>query len=65
MQNKHANFEYGTWNLWSWPKIKDSGKFGPNTEICSNFYEIWHSQQMEHANCEYNTRHFLGRSCAY
>ena len=31
------------------------GKYGLNTEICSNFCEIWHSQQMEHANHEYNT----------
>ena len=26
------------------------GEIGPNTEICSNLHEIWHSQQMEHAN---------------
>ena len=25
----------------------DSVKFGPNTKICSDFYEIWHSQQIE------------------
>ena len=31
-------------------------------EICSDFYEIWHSQQIEHANYEYNTRHCLERS---
>ena len=31
-------------------------KFGPKTEVFSNFYEIWHSQQIEHANYEYNTR---------
>ena len=24
--------------------------FGPNAEMCSNFYEIWQSQQSEHAN---------------
>ena len=24
-------------------------KFGPKTEICSDFYKIWHSQQIEHA----------------
>ena len=29
-------------------------KFGPRTEICSNFYGIWHSQQLERANYEYN-----------
>ena len=31
------------------------------TEMCSNFYEIWHSQQVEHANYEYNTRKCLER----
>ena len=36
-------------------------RFGQNTEICSDFYEIWHSQQMEHANYEYNSRHGLER----
>ena len=35
--------------------------FGLETEICSNFYEIWHSQQIEHANYEYNTRQCLER----
>ena len=25
------------------------------SEICSNFYEIWHLKQMEHANCECST----------
>ena len=37
------------------------GQFCSNTEICSDFYEIWHSQQMEHANYEYNIRHVLER----
>ena len=23
-------------------QIMDSGKFGPKTEMCSNFYETWH-----------------------
>ena len=36
-------------------------KFGPKTEIFSNFYEIWHFQQSEHANYEYNTRQCLKR----
>ena len=39
-QTENANYEYSTWNWWSW--IIDLSKFGPNTEICSNFYEIWH-----------------------
>ena len=34
-------------------------KFGPKTERCSNFYEIWHSEQIEHANYKYNTRQCL------
>ena len=42
-QMEHANYEYSTWNWWSWPKIIDSGKFGPKIEMCSNFHEIWHS----------------------
>ena len=41
-------------------------KFGPKTEIFSNFYEIWHSsQQIKHANCEYNTRLCLEHSRDY
>ena len=39
----------------------DSGKCGSNTEICYNFYEIWHSQQMERSNYKYNTHKFLKR----
>ena len=30
-------------------------KFGPKTEISSNFGEIWHLEQMEHANYKYST----------
>ena len=33
----------------------------PNTEVCSDLYEIWHSQQIEHAYYEYNTRQCLER----
>ena len=40
-------------------------QIGPNTEICSDFYEIWHSQQIEHANYEYNTHQCLKRSRDY
>ena len=32
-------------------------KFGVKTEIFTKFYEIWHSQQIKHANYEYNTSH--------
>ena len=39
----------------------DSGKFGPNTEIGSDFYEICHSPHIKHANYEYNTHHCLQR----
>ena len=31
-------------------------KFCPSTEICSNYFESLHSQQLEHANYEYNIR---------
>ena len=37
----------------------DSGILGPNTEISFDFYEIWHLQQIENANYEYNTRQCL------
>ena len=50
-----------TWN-WCRPKIIDSGKYGPNTAICSDFYEIWHSQQIEDAYYEHNTSQCLERS---
>ena len=30
-------------------------KFDPKTEMCSNFYEIWHLEQIEHANYEHST----------
>ena len=39
-QMEHADYEYSTCNWWSWPKIIDSGKFGPKIEMCSNFHEI-------------------------
>ena len=34
---EHPNYEYSTWNWLSWPKIIDSDKFGPKTEICTIF----------------------------
>ena len=46
-------------------QIYKFAKFGPKTEIFSNFYEIWHSQQVKHVNYEYNTRQCLERSCNY
>ena len=42
-----------------------SEKFSPKTEIFSNFYEIWHLQQIEHANYEDNTRQCLERLLDY
>ena len=30
-------------------------KFGLKTEMSSNFYDIWHFDQIEHANYEYST----------
>ena len=30
-------------------------KFGPKRTMCSNFYETWHLEQMEHADYEYST----------
>ena len=51
------------------PKLNTSAdlvsKFAQNTEICSDFYEIWHSQQIEHAYYEYNSRQCPERSHHY
>ena len=30
-------------------------KSGPKRKMCSNLYEIWHLEHMEHANYEYIT----------
>ena len=30
-------------------------KFGPKTEMSSNFYETWYLEQIEHADYEYRT----------
>ena len=40
-------------------------KFDFKTEIFSNFYEIWKSQQIKHASYEYNTCQYLERSRSY
>ena len=32
-----------------------SGEFGPKTEMCFNFYETQHLEQIKHANYEYST----------
>ena len=42
-QIEHSNYECINWYWWYWRKIIDSGKFGPKTEMCSSFHEIWHS----------------------
>ena len=36
------------------PKLKIA-KCVPETEMCFNFYEIWHLEQIEHPNYEYGT----------
>ena len=40
-------------------------KFDPKAKIFSNFPEIWHKWKIEHANYEYNTRHYLEHSRDY
>ena len=57
------DYEYSARYWWPWPKIIDSSKFGLKTEIRSDFCKIWHSQQTEHANYEYNIRQCLEGSC--
>ena len=42
-------------NYASWPEIINLGRFGLKIAMCSNFYEIWHLLQIEHANYEYST----------
>ena len=56
------------WTCWLWigidgfdPKIIGLGKFGTNTEVCSDFYKIWHSQEIKHAYYDYNTSQCLER----
>ena len=36
-------------------QIYKFAKFGPKTEMCSNFYETFALEQMEHDNYEYST----------
>ena len=36
-------------------QIYKFAKFGPKTEMCSNFYETFALEQMEHNNYEYST----------
>ena len=38
---------------------KKFAKFGPKTEMYSNFYEIWHLEQIEHGGYEYSTWNWL------
>ena len=40
IQIKHANYEYSTWNWWSWPKIIDSGKSGSKIETSAMFMNL-------------------------
>ena len=52
-QTEHANYENINWNWWPLTQYYKSVKFGPKTEMCSDFYEIWHLEQIKHANYEY------------
>ena len=54
-QIKLAHYEYINCNWSLWQKNYNFANFGPKTEMCSNFYEIWHLEQIEHATCEYST----------
>ena len=36
-QVEHPNYDYSNWNWLYWPKIIDSGKFGPKIEMCPMF----------------------------
>ena len=36
-QIEHSDYEYITWSWLSWPKIIDSGKFGPKIEMFAMF----------------------------
>ena len=51
------NMTFG--NCESWPEIKNFGRFSLKIAMCSNFYEIWHLEQIEHVSYEYNIHHCL------
>ena len=42
-------------NCGPWSEIKNLDRFGLKIAMCSNFYEIWHLVQIEHAHYEYST----------
>ena len=65
VEMEHANYEYSNGNWKPWPKIIDSEKVCPSTEIGSDFYEMLHWQQLEHDTDEYNTRDGLEHSRDY
>ena len=54
-RSSFVNHKYDIWNWVSWPELKNLGRFGLKIAMCSNFYEIWHSVQIKHANYEYST----------
>ena len=64
VQIEHVSSEHGM-ELMILTQNYRFGQIMSSTEICTNFYEILHSQQIEHANYEYNTRHDLERSNNY
>ena len=43
------------------PKLQIRANLVSTLEICSDSYKPWHSQQIEHANYEYNNRQCLER----
>ena len=45
--------------------IDDLAKFGPKTEMSSNFHEIWHLEQIQHSYYECNIRQYLEHSYDY
>ena len=52
IMNILIGIDYHDWKL-------EISKFGPKTEMYSNFYEIWHLEQIEHADYEYSTWNWL------
>ena len=49
---EHANYENINWNWWPWPKIRNLRNLVPRLEMCSNYYEILHLEQIEHVDYE-------------
>ena len=54
-QIEHANYGGIDWNWWPLTQYYKSDKFGPKTEMCSNFHEMWHSGHIWYPNYQYST----------